>query len=678
VLSAASAAPASAGPPVEIFLDPSYRFCHEADYPLLPEERAWCPLIGAQSEACPRLPDACAAAPVEVSRGGSTGVRSWFGRQTQRGHAARGASGDGRTRAAPSEPAARPSLAMSVLAQVLFYALIAAGLVALGWVIARAVLRRRDGNDEVETPAAPAADAPPAEAPQPGLVETAVARLLARAQAAAARGDFDRALADTHAALLRRLDAEGLIEIHPSRTSGDYVRALRDRPELRKEVRAVLRDIERVQFGAEPASRPLFQAVYDRVAQLAARSLSATALSLMLAAACHGCERHERGASGDAALSGDTSPSGTRAIVELLAESDILVSHRSTPVAGLGKARLTLVLLPDAEVRPEAWDEIFAWVENGGVLIDAGAGAPSDRTHVRPALDPGASPQMSVTLRYEQLAGTRPITVPGEHALEILSPGPAPLLRRTSSVYATYEERGRGIVITFADGDLFTNIALAAPDNANLLETLLGKFARPVELCDRWTGAGAVTPFESVQRAELAPFIAQLLVVAALFLLWRGVAFGAPRDVKEQSRRAFADHARALGLCYARARASEHVLGVYAGWAIDRLREGVPRGSRAQMLALAEAVAARTGRPEGKVTEVLVEAQDARDAAGPPSLRSPASRRSPARRAVASAEDARRLALMRELTSLLNMTAQRARTGPERGRGALPVEPGDE
>jgi hypothetical protein len=667
-LGAGSAAPASAEPVAEIFLDPSYRFCHEADYPLLSEERAWCPLIGEQSEVCPTLPKACSAPPAAVVAGGDGYARRWL--QSGREGDGRGASGDGRTRAAPREPDEPPSQAMSFFAQLLFYAMIAAGLGALVWAIARAVLRQRDRDDEADAPAAPALDVPSAEAKPPGSVETAVERLLARARAAAARGDFDRALADTHAALLRRLEAEGLVDLHPSRTNGDYVRALRDRPDLRKEVRAVFRDVERVQFGAEPPSRSLFQAVYDRVAPLAARSLGAAALCLTLAMTGLGCERH---AGSGAELSGDTSPSGSRAIVELLAINGVEVRHRSAPITALGDARFTLVLLPDAEVSPEEWKEIFAWVERGGVVIDAGAGAPLERTRVRPAFDPDPAPRVHVVPRYQQLAGSGLIKVPGRHALEILSSGPAPLLRRERSVYATYEEQGSGIVMVFADGELFKNISLAAPGNEDLLAFLLGKLHRSVELCDRWTGAGATTPFESVRSAELTPIIGQLLLLAALLLLWKGAAFGALRDPKERSRRAFADHARALGLCYARARASGHVLGVYAGWAVDRLRESIPRGSRAQLLALAEAVAARTGRTEAEIVETLVEAQDARDAAGPPSLRSPASRRGSARRAGASAEEARRLALMRELTSFLNVTAQRARPGPARGRAAAPA-----
>ena len=78
------------------------------------------------------------------------------------------------------------------------------------------------------------------------------------ANSAAAHGDFARAVDDTYAALLRRLDGDGLIEIHPSRTNGDYVRRLGDRPELRAAVREIVREVEGVQFGMMPCMSRFF------------------------------------------------------------------------------------------------------------------------------------------------------------------------------------------------------------------------------------------------------------------------------------------------------------------------------------------------------------------------------------------------------------------------------------
>src|SRR5690606_19665749 len=85
-----------------------------------------------------------------------------------------------------------------------------------------------------------------------GPVETDVDRLLARAHAAANSGNFEQAMADAYAALLRHLDGNGLIELHHSRTNGEYARHLRTHPELQSALKASAREVESVQFGANP------------------------------------------------------------------------------------------------------------------------------------------------------------------------------------------------------------------------------------------------------------------------------------------------------------------------------------------------------------------------------------------------------------------------------------------
>ena len=96
------------------------------------------------------------------------------------------------------------------------------------------LLRDRAPADETREEPAPAREPSPEETAR-REVETDVQRLIARARGHAARGDHARAIDDAYAALLRRLDGDGLIEIHPSRTNGDYVRRLRKRPSMRNE-----------------------------------------------------------------------------------------------------------------------------------------------------------------------------------------------------------------------------------------------------------------------------------------------------------------------------------------------------------------------------------------------------------------------------------------------------------
>jgi hypothetical protein len=193
--------------------------------------------------------------------------------------------------------------------------------------------------------------------------------------------------------------------------------------------------------------------------------------------------------------------------------------------------------------------------------------------------------------------------------------------------------------VALPNADLLTNAALVVADNAYFWTGLLGH-AGMVELVGPWTGAGTSTPLQAMANTKLTPVLIQILLLLAVLYLWRGAHFGTPRDPPAESRRVFAEHVRALGLIYAKARASRLVLAAYAGWVLDRLRERLQPGTDGTLHTLAHAVAQRTGRAEGEVMRILVEARTARDAMS---------------RADSSPED---LTVMRELERLLQETGK--------------------
>ncbi|WP_437683035.1 DUF4350 domain-containing protein [Sorangium sp. So ce131] len=677
-LSSAQVGGAAVGP---VLGEDTYQFCHDERYPLLLEERGWCPLVGERSDVCPALPKACeaAASDPDGSLARRLRARPWGG-------------ADAEAPREPPEPWLKLRLpeALSGLAMVVFFALVAAGAATVGWLLWRASRRQGDGRDDEDEPEAPAGqEAAELRDAQTRAMETDVGRLLASAEAAAARGDYDRALAHAHAALLRRLEGEGLIELHPWRTNGDHVRALRGRAPLQAAVRDVCKDVERAQFGAAPATQALYRSVYERVAPLATRALGAALLGLLLTAGGASCNGLPR-----AALREDTSPSGTRAIGELLSASGVENRRRTRSLSALGDDDATLVLLRGAAIEPVTWEKILAWVRRGGILVAAGVELPPEWTSARRFVGAGEPPGVRVVPPAHlvlDIDKDRDLVVPTQAALRIEAKaapdaaaeeddeviGALPLLQRArgsgagggpgdgaGSTYAVYESIGDGAAIVFADGALFTNIALTAGDNGAFLVDLLASFERPVELCDGWTGAGASTPMDSLREAHLTPALLQLFALAALLLLWKGRAFGALRDPPAQARRAFVDHVRALGRCYGAARAAAHVSGLYAGWALDRLRERVQRRPGAGIVPLAEAIAVRTGRPEREIVEVLVEAQGAREPAGPPSTRA-----GRAALAALAAENAHHLELMRRLDGMLAMLG----SGRGAARGRAPV-----
>jgi hypothetical protein len=217
------------------------------------------------------------------------------------------------------------------------------------------------------------------------------------------------------------------------------------------------------------------------------------------------------------------------------------------------------------------------------------------------------------------------------------------LLRRGSETYGVVVESsktGSGKVLVLADDRLFANIAMTLGDNAAFLQRLFEH--EGVEDVEIWDdprgrsggggpgaggggGGGSDSPMESLAKAHLLPIVLQLLALVILYLLYRGTRFGTPKDPKEESRRAFADHGRALGVTYARANATRHAVSIFSVWALDRLRERLlGSGRRGGLTQLAEAIASRTGRPLGEVMQVLSEAHGLRDEVAPPSSFRPA------------------------------------------------------
>jgi hypothetical protein len=129
-----------------------------------------------------------------------------------------------------------------------------------------------------------------------------------------------------------------------------------------------------------------------------------------------------------------------------------------------------------------------------------------------------------------------------------------------------------------------------------------------------------------------------VLVLCFALALYRGSPFGSRREPVTVTRRAFAEHAVALGDAYSRARASRIALVNFGGWALERLRVRLQATKHGRLSDLAGAVAARHSVSEGEVMSLVVAVRSAEDQAHD------------------SATEAEHLAALRRLSALVKKT----------------------
>lgn len=603
----AVASPAAADPldARQVLADEAFGFCHDERYPLTEHEAEWCPLLPEVDPPCPAFRAACKAPRAIEGEVGPQWDRT-PGKSTQGEpkpkKKERGPDDFDRQAEKPREP--EPTVgSMGTLAHVLMWVIVAIMVIA---VVMQ--LRGPAGSRSERSPDAPEPDVEPEPdgqlPPEPG--ETDVDRLLARAVARAERGELHGAVADGHAALVRRLAERGHIRLHPSRTNGDHVRDLRGAPALHEPTRQVMRIVERVQFGHAPITR----ADVDRLLQQVRAVLGAVAGALLLLWTSLACQSHEV-----RRYPWSHSPSGTAGVLQLLRSHGLEVEYRTTTLDSPdGLAGRTPVVLDEAKLSDAEWSALVSHVRGGGRAVLATREPLPAELGVRRVDREG-----HVLHPFIEEGEPLRLAVPGGEGLAWAGDeGRMPLwVDAHGTAYALLLWIDDGFVLVLADDRLLTNAALAVPDDAEALAKALRDIDRRFELVDGGlrsitADGGAEDPFDAMSRAHLTPAIVQLLLLVLLLYLWRGVHFGRPRDPPPPSRRRFVEHVEALAQHYHRAGARRHALRVYAGWALERIHERFG-AQRRGLHHLARRIAARTGRDETEIMRTLAEAHHARD-----------------------------------------------------------------
>jgi hypothetical protein len=548
-------------------------FCHDVKYKLRFSDRWLCSLSDADQQRCPAFKQLCAST-------------------------------------VPPEPASSKSpwsSSFGFLAELLFWLLIGALVVALVVALRRMFVGRRDTAEL----AAERSSLQPEQVPATPLpsADTDVSRLLDKARRAAERGELSVAIDSAHAAAVQGLAAAGRVEVDRDRTNGDYLRELRSDPALQQEFKAIVRRVEVTQFGGGAPSRGVFDQVLGQVLALL-RRLALLAVLLCSAGSLPGCNAS---ASQERA---ELAPTGLHTLRRMLVDQGAKVRQRMAPL-GRFADDVALIVVYDTELEDEQRDVLLRWVREGGAVVVAGGESGLEKAG---EIGVGRATCGHAAQRAPQLElAPLKLAVLGHSVLELKPKTDSVVVHRVEAVcgdrpYVATAYVEDGTLTFIAEPELLTNASLSVADNARLVaEQLSLPEGGTIELVGPWTGDGSQSPIQSIKNAGLLPVMLQLLALVGLLALRQGTSFGARRDVTRRVRRAFADHVRALAATYARARAGRLASASYGLLLIDQLRERLCPGQKPSLFELAAAIARRVRRPETEIVKLLVEAKSTFD-----------------------------------------------------------------
>lgn len=481
------------------------------------------------------------------------------------------------------------------LARVLLWVMIAAVAIIAIVLVAQALRRAREDKR--------LADAKPVE---PKLLEKATSAepeappitdaelLLRRAQELDAAGNHERALFTYLEASLRALDTRGALRIAKDRTYGEYVRGCKEAVS-KLPLGEIVREVDRVKFGGAEASAEASSRAGERAVRLV-RAIAATLALAMCVIGCGSKDQLSRNLADD--------PAGMDVLEDLLKRQGI----EAGPLRG-SLARLPMPT--DEEDTPAVMvdfsrtkiDEgtrthLMEWARAGGTLIITSS--------------PSAWPN-ELAARYQVTSSTKvtATVISGTHyddddneitdtktytgkvavadAIEMKCDANDPQSPQQNTLawigddkkpFAAFCFVGDGIVIGVANDDLFTNVGMMPPGNAEVAFAILSRLrAHELRIAQPMDGIEPPSsPITSIDRAGLGLGMWHALAAALVLFFAMGARLSRAAKSPPDERRAFTEHVEATGLVYARAKAASHALAAFAKFADERLRGMMPRG----------------------------------------------------------------------------------------------------
>jgi len=295
-----------------------------------------------------------------------------------------------------------------------------------------------------------------------------------------------------------------------------------------------------------------------------------------------------------------TSPDGTAALFETLAELDVPVARRLTPMVGADPIRGPLAILsPSEPLSPAEVGAVLEWVEAGGRLIVAGRG-------FDPLMEElGLTTQRGRIPGVDLVPGSRHPWVddlgrvgPAQHVFtDTLGPdwdSAQSLLVADDDGWAAalLVARGAGAVLALSDPWMLANDRIAEGGIAPLVARAAAD----------WTGDGRPLWFDEYHHGyrggsvsagvwafligdPAGRMVLHLGLVGLLALAATAIRFGRPVDLDPPARRSPVEHVAALGEAYRQARADAVARRrLVAGFARRIGRERPSVGAEAEFL----------------------------------------------------------------------------------------------